>query len=149
MKKAIAIIVIVLVIGGGAYALFHKSDNKKSTTLAVNTTSTTQSSDQSSASTATPAATSTSFSIKANDDSASPTTLNVKKGDAIKVTFNVEQNEVYHGGLEFKSDVVDSQPIKPGSSDTVSFTADKSFDFTPYWYQSSIKKDYLIHVNVQ
>jgi hypothetical protein len=76
-------------------------------------------------------------------------TLNVKKGDKITVTFKVDTNNVYHGGLEFKSDVVSSKPIKPGDSDTVTFTADKSFDFTPYWYQSQIKKDYLISVKVQ
>lgn len=143
MKIALAIIAAIVVIGGAGYALFRGNNDKTPTSSAASTSKTPTVKHQP------PTATGADFTINANDENANLKTLDVKKGDAITVKFNVEENEVYHGGLEFKSDVVNSQPIKPGSSDTVSFTADKSFDFTPYWYQSSIKKDYLIHVQVQ
>jgi len=151
MKKAIIVIVVVVVLGGGAFALTKHNDNKdnSSTPATTNKTSSTNSNESSSSQSAKTAVTGTDFTINANDESADVTTLNVKKGDKITVTFKVDTNEVYHGGLEFQSDVVNSKPIKPGASDTVTFTADKSFDFTPYWYQSQVKKDYLIAVKVQ
>lgn len=146
MKKAIIIIVIVLVIGGGAFALMKHNNNDTSSKPAATSSSTPA---KSTASANQTAATGTSFTINANDETADVKTLNVKKGDSISVTFKVDTDSVYHGGLEFKSDVVNSKPIKPGDSDTVTFTADKSFDFTPYWYQSDVKKDYLISIKVQ
>lgn len=151
MKTAIAIIVAVIIVGGGGYALVKHNDNKNNSSNKTSSSSSqsgSSSSNQSSASKSS-ASTGTDFTINANDESADLTTLNVKKGDKITVTFKVDTNNVYHGGLEFKSDVVSSKPIQPGDSDTVTFTADKSFDFTPYWYQSSVKKDYLISVKVQ
>jgi hypothetical protein len=58
---------------------------------------------------------------------------------------------VYHGGLEFKGDTtsIDSGSIAPGASKTITFVADQSFNFIPYWYQSQVKKDYMIAVKVQ
>jgi hypothetical protein len=153
MKKALIIIVAVLIVGGGAFALTKNNDSKdnKSTSSSTKSSNTTDTASKpaSSDNQASTATTGTDFTINANDDTADLKTLNVKKGDTIKVTFKVDTNNVYHGGLEFKSDVVSSKPIQPGDSDTVTFTADKSFDFTPYWYQSSVKKDYLISVKVQ
>jgi uncharacterized protein YxeA len=148
MKKAIIIIVVVAALGGGALALTKQNDNKDNSSKPAATSS--SNSDKSTSSqTATSQTTGTDFTINANDESADIMTLNVKKGAKINVTFKVDTNDVYHGGLEFKSDVVSSKPLKPGESDTVTFTADKSFDFTPYWYQSQVKKDYLISVKVQ
>jgi hypothetical protein len=136
------IIIAVIVVGGGIY--YYSMNGYKSPSTSSSTTSSTSPS----ASPAAPPATGTAFTINANDESADITTLNVKKGDKITVTFNVKEDGTYHGGLQFDSDVVNSKPILPGKSDTVTFTADKSFDFTPYWYQSSVKKDYVVSVHV-
>ncbi len=131
--SAIIIIAVLVIAGGVVYMLNNRA--------AAPSTNNTPSSN-------TKSATGTAFTINATDDSADITTLNVKKGDSISVTFNVSQQGVYHGGLEFKSDAISSGPIQPGQSKTITFTADKSFDFTPYWYQSNIKKDYIISVKV-
>jgi uncharacterized protein YxeA len=149
MKKAIVVIVIVLAVGGGAFALVKHNDTKDSASTPATTNSSSPEKSTANESGSQTAAAGTSFTVNANDETADVKTLNVKKGDNISVTFKVDTDSVYHGGLEFKSDVVSSKPIKPGGSDTVTFTADKSFDFTPYWYQSDIKKDYLISVKVQ
>lgn len=152
MKKAIVIIVAVVVLGGGAFALVKHNDNKDNESgksASSSSQSKTGSSDSAKSTASQSATTGTDFTINANDETADVKTLNVKKGDTITVTFKVDTNNVYHGGLQFQSDVVSSKPIKPGDSDTVTFTADKSFDFTPYWYQSQVKKDYVISVKVQ
>lgn len=150
MKTGIIVVIVVAVLGVGAFALSKSSSPAKPTTTASSTTPKTTSTPKTTNQTATAnTATATSFTVNANDESADLTTLNVKKGDQITVTFKVDNNEVYHGGLEFRSDVVSSKPIKTGGSDTVTFTADKSFDFTPFWYQSNIQKAYLVHVVVQ
>jgi cytoskeletal protein RodZ len=158
MNKWIIAVVVVVILGAGGFFLANNSKDSANNTKTNTTSDTTtapshtpaKTNTDTSANTSQPAATtSTSFTINANDETADVKTLNVKKGDTIKVTFNVTQNETYHGGLEFRSDVVNSKPIKTGASDTVTFTADKSFDFVPYWYQSQIKKDYVISVKVQ
>lgn len=150
MKTTVIAVVVVAILGLGGFALTHHSSDKPATSSSNTTKHSDNSTPANSTDTNTSSApTGTDFTINANDESADVETVNVKKGDAIKITFKVDTNEVYHGGLEFKSDVVSSKPIQPGNSDTVTFTADKSFDFTPFWYQSSIQKDYLIHVNVQ
>lgn len=153
MKKAIAVIVVIIILGGGGYAIAkhgddkNNSSNKPAAASSKSKTSSDSSTDQKASNGS--QTTGTNFTINANDETADMKTLNVKKGDTVTVTFKVDSNNVYHGGLEFKSDVVSSKPIKPGDSDTVTFTADKSFNFTPYWYQSDVQKDYLIAVNVQ
>jgi len=38
--------------------------------------------------------------------------------------------------------------IAPGNSKAVTFIADHSFTFQPYWFQSGVKKDYLVTVTV-
>ena len=131
-KKVLAIVVIVVIVAvGAALALSHKKSTTSGTSVSTHTT-----------------ATGTNFTINANDDSADVTTLNVAKGKKITVTFKVDENGVYHGGLEFRSGVVNSGPIKPGASKTVTFTANQSFNFTPFWYQSNVQKGYLIVVKV-
>jgi archaellum component FlaF (FlaF/FlaG flagellin family) len=89
--------------------------------------------------------------VTATDDNADHTTISIKKGASVKLTFKVSQDGVYHGGLQFKSTdpAIDSGPIAPGKTKTITFTANKSFSFQPYWYASGVKKDYLITINVQ
>ncbi|HWB38692.1 MAG TPA: hypothetical protein VG604_00430 [Candidatus Saccharimonadales bacterium] len=152
MKTGAIVAVVVVILGIGGFALAgHKSTPKKSSDNSSNESGTSNSGTNTSGNTPSSGTTvgRTDFTINANDESADTESINVRKGDTIKITFKVDTSEVYHGGLEFKSDVVSSKPIKPGDSDTVSFVADKSFDFTPFWYQSNIQKDYLIHVNVE
>ena len=157
MKKTIIIPVILIVIAGIVIGIVLTRHNKKLESTTTQSSSSQTSSTENSGSSQTPAtgdsgssaSTTPSFTINANDDTADVKTGAVKKGDKVTIVFKVDKNEVYHGGLEFKSDVVNSKPIQPGSSDTVVFTAEKSFQFQPYWYQSDVAKDYQISVNVQ
>jgi len=153
MKAGVIVIVAVAVLGGGALLLAHNSSSKSSKTSQPSSSATSSKTTESSANTATPVAVNgvKAVSITADDSNAMPDTINVSRGDKVTVTFNVSSQGVYHGGLTFKSTdpVVQSDPIAPGSSGDVTFTATKSFKFTPYWYQSGVKKDYLVSVNVQ
>jgi plastocyanin len=155
MNKAIIAVVAVVVIAGGAFLLMKQSGNKdaNSSSSQTSSSSSAQKSDVT-AKTAPPADTSVASApvdIIANDTSASPDAITVKKGDTITINFKVSSAGTYHGGLEFKSTdpAVDSGPIAQGSTGKVTFTATKSFKFTPYWYQSSVQKDYFVTVNVQ
>lgn len=139
-KKLIIGIVVAIAVAGGVVLAMNSSNKDE-------TSSTASTANQNTASSTTP--TGTDFTINANDTSADIESVSVKKGDTIKVTFKVDQSGVYHGGLQFKSDVVSSEGIAPGQSGTVTFVADKSFNFTPYWFQGQVKKDYLISVKVQ
>jgi hypothetical protein len=67
----------------------------------------------------------------------------------VELTFNVSASNVYYGGLDFKAPTIDSGTIYAGASKTISFKADQSFEFTPYWPSSGVKKNYTIRVNVQ
>lgn len=91
---------------------------------------------------------SVSFTVTGNDSTGSPTTITINKGDAVQITFQVQANGTYHGGLDFRSPVVSTGPISPGGSKTVTFTATNSFVFTPYWPSTNIQKPYTISVIV-
>jgi hypothetical protein len=134
VKAVVAVIVIAILVIGG-FVIFNKKSSP-----ATKPVSTTLSSTASSA----------SFTIKANDAGADHETIAVGKGTKVNLKFDVDEKGVYHGGLDFKSTdpAVDSGPIDTGESKSVSFTADKSFSFTPYWYRSGVKKDYVIAVQV-
>jgi hypothetical protein len=153
-KKVIAGIVLLVVIATVAFVMFGgKKDSKSNSTntSTTNTTSTQSNNTPAAATDLTSDSMTPSFTITANDDSADHETVTVKKGAKVNLTFAVEKSGVYHGGLQFKSDdpQIDSGPIAPGDSKTVTFTADKSFSFTPYWYASGVKKNYMINVTVQ
>lgn len=153
MKIAIIGLVTLIIVAGGGLLLFGaKSPSKPTATKSTNTTNTQSTSNTTNQSTTTSTSgTTDTVTITANDDSASPETITAKKGDTVKVTFVVSSQGTYHGGLEFKSTdpPVDSGSIAEGNTKTISFTATKSFKFTPYWYESSIQKDYFVSVNVQ
>lgn len=145
-KKVIAILVVVIIVAGGAALLLG---NKKNTN--TNTNSSSNQAMNASMNGLTSDSMTPSFTISANDNNADHEMITVKKGAKVSLTFAVQTNNVYHGGLQFKSTdpVLDSGPIAPGSSKTVTFTADKSFSFQPYWYASGVKKDYQIMVSVE
>lgn len=152
-KKVIAGVVLIIVIATVAFVMFGgKKDNKTNNTNTSNTNSTNGQSNNNTAATDLKSDSMTpSFTITANDDSADHEAITVKKDAKVTLTFTVEKSGVYHGGLQFKSDdpQIDSGPIAPGDSKAVTFTADKSFSFTPYWYASGVKKNYMIDVTVQ
>jgi hypothetical protein len=89
-----------------------------------------------------------SVTVSANDSTATPLSISVTKGATVSLTFKVQATGTYHGGLEFVGGGVDTGAISPGSSKTISFKASNSFSFTPYWPANSVKKDYLISVNI-
>ncbi len=148
MKKAIIIVVIaVVVVGGGTVAALTLNRPANTTTPSATAP------DRSSNTGATPTTNGTtqSITVTANDESASPDKINVTSGDTINLTFAVSSAGTYHGGLDFKSDdpALDSGSIAEGDSKTITFTANKSFNFTPFWYQSNVQKGYFVTVNVQ
>lgn len=89
------------------------------------------------------------FSITADDSTATPLEISAAKGAIVEITFNVSSSNVYHGGLDFRSSVVNSGTVLSGQSKTISFTATQSFSFTPYWPSTNIAKGYTIKVTVQ
>lgn len=88
------------------------------------------------------------FSISADDSGATPSEITVAKGTTVEITFKVASANVYYGGLDFRSSVVNSGTINSGGSKTISFAANKSFSFTPYWPASGVAKPYAIKVTV-
>lgn len=90
-----------------------------------------------------------SFTIHANNNTADLTTITVSKGTLVQITFSVNAENTYHGGLDFRSSVLNTGTITPGNSKTVSFTASNSFIFTPYWPLTDIQKSYAINIVVQ
>ena len=102
---------------------------------------------QSPAANATPAP--KSFTVNGNDSTADVEMIMVAKGTPVTITFGADAQGTYHGGLDFRSSVVSTGPIAPGSTKTVSFTANSSFSFTPYWPSTNIAKPYTIQVMVQ
>lgn len=82
------------------------------------------------------------FAISADEIRFRPSTITLNKGDKVKITFSFNDENIYYGGLDIKSDYFtvtyrksDSQKTK-----TAEFTADKSFTFTSYWPSSGVKK---------
>jgi len=145
-------IVAVVIIGSGVVLATRHTSPTSSTKSSTTPGKSQSSTSNTSVSTSTTNSSNTAdISITTNDNSASQTAITVSKGTHVNLTFKVDSDGVYHGGLQFKSTdpTIDTGGIKPGASKTVSFVADKSFDFTPYWYQSGVKKNYLISVTVQ
>jgi cytoskeletal protein RodZ len=146
---------VVIVIIGSGIGLAMRHNNPMTPSKSSNTSSKGQSSTSSSntsvSTSTTNSSSTTNISITTNDSSASQTAITVSKGTHVNLTFKVDSDGVYHGGLQFKSTdpSIDTGGIKPGASKTVSFVADKPFDFTPYWFESGVKKDYLISITVQ
>ncbi len=88
------------------------------------------------------------FTIHADDTKADVTVLNVPKGNTVNITFVVSADTTYHGGLDFRSPIINTGTITSGTSKTITFTAASSFVFTPYWPTTNIQKPYTISVVV-
>jgi len=88
------------------------------------------------------------FAVNGNDETADLKTISVAAGTPVSITFGADAGTTYHGGLDFRSSVVNTGTIVPGSTKTITFTAVKSFSFTPYWPSTNIAKPYTIDVVV-
>ena len=74
------------------------------------------------------------FTIEGDDGKLYPSSIEVSKGDLVRITFKVREEQVYFGGLDFRSDYWDNTGKVPkGGTATVEFTADKTFQFKSYW----------------
>lgn len=112
-------------------------------------TSGTSGSAQATTGTASPAPAAQHFAVNGNDATADVKNITVAAGTPVTITFGADAGTTYHGGLDFRSSVVNTGTITPGSTKTVSFTATKSFSFTPYWPSTNIAKPYTIDVVVR
>ena len=82
-----------------------------------------------------------SFRIEADDRGFYPSgSITVGKGTKVKLTFTVRTENVYYGGLDFRSPKFNTASVKPGGSTSVEFTAGESFQFSSYWPASGVLK---------
>ncbi len=66
--------------------------------------------------------------------------VTVKKNQLLELTFNVRENEVYYGGLDFRGCGQDAE-AKPGKSVTLTFTPVANCIIKSYWPASGVLKD--------
>ncbi len=156
----VAVIVVVILVGGGWYFYSSMQSSSYSQTQSASNFPVTQypaptstagspASGSPSPSSTTAAGAAKSFTVHGNDLNADLTTITVSKGTSVSITFSVDAQNTYHGGLDFRSSMLNTGTITPGSSKTVTFTANSSFAFTPYWPLTNIKKPYTVNVVVQ
>ena len=79
------------------------------------------------------------FYIEADDRSLDPPSVNVNKGDLVRITFEVSEDNDYDG-LEFRSEKFSTGAVYAGESKTVEFVADKGFVFSAYLPSTSYAK---------
>lgn len=79
------------------------------------------------------------FTIKAGESKYDPSSITVKKGDTITITFEFQEDDIYYGGLDIKSTLFETVSWRPGenTSKSVSFTATESANFRGYWPNTS------------
>ena len=135
-SSTVGIIIVVLILVGGGFWLFVAHSTSASTLTPTSATGPTA-----------PAA--QHFTVNGNDETADLKTITVPKGTPIRITFGADAGTTYHGGLDFRSTVVSTGAISPGSTKTVSFTVEQSFVFTPYWPATNVAEPYTISVIVQ
>lgn len=90
-----------------------------------------------------------SYTITADDSAATPNSITVSSGTKVNLTFKVKSENVYYGGLDFRSSVINTGPILPGGQKTVSFTADQSFTVNAFWPSSGVQKATNVRIIVQ
>jgi hypothetical protein len=82
----------------------------------------------------------TEAKVEADDYSFYPSSLEFTKGAKVKLYLYVRSNNVYYGGLDFRSEKFKTEPVKPGQKVEVEFIADKDFIVESYWPLSNVKK---------
>lgn len=81
------------------------------------------------------------FKLEADDRGFYPSGLiTAAKGSKVKITFVVRAENVYFGGLDFRSPKFKTGTVKPGGTASVEFLADESFEFQSYWPLSNTLK---------
>lgn len=165
MRKSVTIIVIVAVIVVGGLVYWHANSGAPAQVPAATETPAAVTPSSAPAPTPTPipspsrkpvapsplpsaSSAPQSFTVNGNDSTADLKTITVPKGTPVTITFGADAQGTYHGGLDFRSSVVSTGPIAPGSTKTVTFTAANSFSFTPYWPSTNIAKPYTINIVV-
>lgn len=156
-----AVVIVLIVLGLIVHSVSSSKNagqNAASTTASLQTSSTTASSTGSNAAAPAPSASASEsataspapqhFTVNGNDATADLKTITVAAGTPVTITFGADAGTTYHGGLDFRSSVVNTGTIAPGSTKTVSFTATHSFSFTPYWPATNIAKPYTIDIVV-
>ena len=79
--------------------------------------------------------------IEADDNGFYPqNSLTISKGAKVSITFVTRKENVYYGGLDFRSSKFKTAIVKPGESTRVEFTADESFKITSYWPLTDTRK---------
>jgi hypothetical protein len=82
----------------------------------------------------------TEAKVEADDYGFYPSSLEFTKEAKVKLYLYVKSNNVYYGGLDFRSEKFKTEPIKPGQKAEVEFIADKDFIIESYWPLSNVKK---------
>jgi hypothetical protein len=88
------------------------------------------------------------YTVHANDAGADTTQLLTKLGDTIQITFMVNATGTDHGGIDFRSPVINTGPISPGGLKTITLTLNKSLVFVPYWPLTNTQGPYKILIGV-
>jgi len=82
-----------------------------------------------------------SFTLAADDSGFYPAnTVSVPKGTQVSITFRVKTENVYYGGLDFRSSQFQNASALPGQLASVSFIANNSFLITSYWPNTGQRK---------
>lgn len=82
----------------------------------------------------------TALTVEADDYGLYPATITVPKGATVRLTFKVRSQNVYYGGLDFRSSKFSTPKVSPDENYTVEFIADSTFGYTSYWPASGVKK---------
>ncbi|MEM4331952.1 MAG: hypothetical protein QW500_01590 [Candidatus Micrarchaeia archaeon] len=78
------------------------------------------------------------FNVKVTDSGFEPNTFTVRKGDLVKMHFEVDKG-VNPSGVRIVSPGWKNAPaLKPGEMQDVEFTADSSFEFNLYWLAGNL-----------
>lgn len=89
------------------------------------------------------------FRIVADEFEVDPPRIRVRAGATVTLTFAVRTERVYFGGIDFRSDVVDTDTILAGTEKTITFTAPgRSFTFLAYWPSTGVPKEARLEVEV-
>lgn len=89
------------------------------------------------------------FNVEADDSGFYPSSEEVNKGDEVTINIKVRTTNVYHSGLDFKSDLFNSPSTSPGDTWTSpTFNIQSTLTIGSYWPTTSVhKKDFVIKVN--
>ncbi|MBI3032999.1 cupredoxin domain-containing protein [Candidatus Woesearchaeota archaeon] len=82
------------------------------------------------------------FVISADEKQFNPDSITVKKGSKVKINFNFNDDHIYFGGLDIKSEYFNLKYKKSDKikTKTVEFTAEKTFSYSGYWPATNAKK---------